>query len=127
VRIVLWIGQHSSRLKEVLLRIHPAARLDSCRRLHLRHYLDSLGIPALILANMSNWMTEAQGGKVIRFIQQLGTNRVNVMFDCEVTDSEGAKSALGFFAERRFDARLVWSPRMHNGKQPGSASRSVIN
>ena len=90
--------------------------------------LDNLGVPALGI--MSNRMTEAQGDKVLRFAKQLGVNRVNLMFDCEDTGSEGAKDALWFFAERQLNVRLVWSPGMHgkqfSGKQPETIVRADL-
>jgi len=51
--------------------------------------LDSLGVPALAI--MPNHMTDARGEKIIRFAKQLAINRVNLMFDCEDTGTEGAK------------------------------------
>ena len=90
--------------------------------------LDDLGVPSLGI--MSNRMTEAQGEKVFRFAKQLGVNRVNLMFDCEDTGSEGAKDALWFFAERRLDVWLVWTPAMHGGafnsKQPESITHADL-
>ena len=90
--------------------------------------LDSLGVPALGI--MSNRMTEQQGEKIARFAKQLGVNRVNLMFDCEASGVEGAKEAFWFFAERKIDVRLVWSPTMHesqySGRQPESLSRSEL-
>ncbi len=90
--------------------------------------LDNLGIPSLGI--MSNRMTDAQGEKVIRFAQQLGINRVNLMFDCEDSGTAGAKEALWYFAERKINVRLVWSPTMHcgefNGKQPESLKRDDV-
>ena len=90
--------------------------------------LDNLCIPALAI--MSNRMTDAQGEKVIRFAQQLGINRVNLMFDCDDPGTAGAKEALWFFAERQIDVRLVWSPTMHGGeyigKQPESLDRAEV-
>lgn len=91
--------------------------------------LDNLGVPALGI--MSNRMAEPQGEKIARFAKQLGINRVNLMFDCEASGVEGAKEALWFLAERQLDARLVWSPAMHegqySGRQPESLSRSEID
>ena len=91
--------------------------------------LDALGIPALGI--MLNRMTDQQGEKIVRFAKQLGINRVNLMFDCEATGVDGAKEALWFFTERRFDIRLVWSPAMHegeySGQQPESLSQSEVD
>ncbi len=85
--------------------------------------LDNHCVPALGI--MSNRMTEQQGEKITRFAKQLGVNRVNLMFDCEVSGIEGAKEALWFFAERQFEARLVWSPAMHEGKYTGRQPESL--
>jgi len=119
-------GQHSSRLKEPnyreFIQQHGLILVEGFNDVI---NLDSLGIPALAI--MSSRMTDEQGEKVIRFTKQLGINRVNLMFDCEDTGTEGAKDALWFFAERQLDVRLVWSQAMHNGehcgKQPESLSR----
>ena len=90
--------------------------------------LDNHGIPALGI--MSNRMTETQGEKITRFAKQLGIDRINLMFDCDEPGTEGAKDALWFFAARKLDVRLVWSPSMHNsefqGSQPESLSQSNV-
>ena len=120
-------GQHASRLKEPgyreFITQHGLILVEGFNDVI---GLDNLGVPALGI--MSNRMTDAQGEKVTRFAKQLGVNRVNLMFDCEDTGSEGAKDALWFFAERRLDVRLVWSPGMHGGefkeRQPESLSRT---
>ncbi len=85
--------------------------------------LDTLGIPALAI--MSNRMTDAQGEKVIRFSQQLGTTRVNLMFDCDDPGTAGAKEALWFFAQRNTTVRLVWSPTNHEGQYQGKQPESL--
>ncbi len=85
--------------------------------------LDNLCIPALAI--MSNRMTDAQGEKVIRFAQQLGTTRVNLMFDCDDPGTAGAKEALWFFAERNITVRLVWSPTNHGGQYQGKQPESL--
>ena len=91
--------------------------------------LDNHGIPALGI--MSNRMTEQQGEKITRFAKQLGINRINLMLDCDAAGTEGAKEALWFFAERRLDVRLVWSPVMHAGvfqvRQPENLSREELD
>ena len=79
--------------------------------------LDTLGIPALAI--MSNRMTDNQGEKVIRFAKQLGTTRVNLMFDCDDPGTVGTKEALWFFAQRNITVRLVWSPTNHEGQYQG--------
>ena len=123
-------GQHASRLKEPGYRDFIAKYgLIVVEGFNDVIGLDNPGVPALGI--MSNRMTEAQGDKVIRFAKQLGVNRVNLMFDCEDTGSEGAKDALWFFAERQLDMRLVWSPGMHGGaisnKQPESMHPSNLD
>ena len=85
--------------------------------------LDNLGIPSLAI--MSNRMTDAQGEKVIRFAQQLGINRVNLMFDCDDPGTAGAKEALWFFAQRNITVRLVWSPTNHEGQYQGKQPESL--
>ncbi len=85
--------------------------------------LDNLGIPSLAI--MSNRMTDAQGEKMIRFAQQLGTTRVNLMFDCDDPGTAGAKDALWFFAQRNITVRLVWSPTNHEGQYPGKQPESL--
>ena len=79
---------------------------------------------------MSNRMTEAQGEKTLRFARQLSINRINLMFDCDESGTEGAKEALWFFAERQIDVRLAWSPTMNNGEfkgwQPEALSQSNV-
>jgi hypothetical protein len=123
-------GQQASRLQE-----------PGCREFILTHGLiivegfndviglDNHGIPAVGI--MSNRMTEPQGEKIARFAKQLGINRLNLMFDCEASGSEGVKEALWFFAERQLDVRLVWSPTMHeskySGRQPESLSRTEVD
>jgi hypothetical protein len=119
-------GQHASRLREPGYRDFVAQHgLIIVEGFNDVIGLDNLGVPALGI--MSNRMTDAQGEKIVRFAKQLGVNRVNLMFDCEDTGSEGAKEALWFFAERKLDVRLVWSPAMHNGefvgKQPEALTR----
>ncbi len=117
-------GQHASRLKEPGYREFIAQHgLILVEGFNDVIGLDNLGVPALGI--MSNRMTEAQGEKVIRFARQLGINRVNLMFDCEDTGSEGAKDALWFFAERQLDVRLVWSPGMHEGEFKGRQPESL--
>ena len=122
-------GQHASRLAEPSYREfieqHGLTLVEGPNDVI---GLDNLGVPALAI--MSNRMTEAQGEKVIRFAQQLGIHRVNLMFDCEDSGTPGAKEALWFFAERRLDVRLLWSPTMHsgafNGQQPESLTARDI-
>jgi len=117
-------GQHASRLKEPgyreFISQHGLVLVEGFNDVI---GLDNLGVPALGI--MSNRMTEAQGEKVLRFAKQLGINRVNLMFDCEDTGSEGAKDALWFFAERQLDVRLVWSSEMHWGEFKGKQPESV--
>ena len=88
--------------------------------------LESLGCDAEI----DHSLGETQGEKVICFAQQLGTHCVNLMFNCEQSGTDGAKEALWFFAERRVDVRLIWSPTMHNGefngRQPEGLNRADI-
>ena len=84
--------------------------------------LDDLGIPALGI--MSNRMTEAQCEKIARFAKPLGINRVNLMFDCDEAETEGAKEALFFFAERQLDVRLVWYTLMNDGDFIGQQPES---
>jgi hypothetical protein len=123
-------GQHANRLKELSYRDFISENgLFVVEGFNDVIALDNLGIPALAI--MSNRMTEAQGEKIVRFAKQLGVNLVNLMFDCDDTGSEGAKEALCFFAERKLDVRLVWSPSMHGGEfkewQPESLSPSNID
>jgi hypothetical protein len=86
-------GQHASRLQEPgyreFIEQHGLTLVEGFNDVI---GLDNLGVPALGI--MSTWMTEAQGGKVLRFAKQLGENRVNLMFDCEESGSVGAKEAL---------------------------------
>ncbi|MBI2480663.1 MAG: hypothetical protein HYV60_19170 [Planctomycetia bacterium] len=117
-------GQHSSRLREPGYREFISQHgLIIVEGFNDVIGLDNLGVPALGI--MSNRMTEAQGDKVLRFAKQLGVNRVNLMFDCEDSGSEGAKDALWFFSERQLDVRLVWSPGMHDGKYRGRQPESM--
>lgn len=123
-------GQHASRLKEPgyreFISKHGMVLVEGSNDVI---GLDNLGIPALGI--MSNRMTDAQGEKIARFAKQLGISRINLMFDCEDTGSEGAKEALWFFAEKQLDVRLVWSPGMHGGEfkgwQPESLSRPSVD
>ncbi|MEJ7591998.1 MAG: hypothetical protein WKF77_10650 [Planctomycetaceae bacterium] len=52
------------------------------------------------------------------------------MFDCDDPGTEGAKDALWYFAERRIEVRLAWSPAMYdskfNGWQPESLSEADL-
>lgn len=122
-------GQHASRLNESgyreFINRHGLTVVEGFNDVI---GLDNLGIPALGI--MSNRMTDNQGEKIARFARQLGTNRVNLMFDCETSGVDGAKEALWFFAERRLDVRLVWSPVMHGGafadRQPESVTPAEI-
>ena len=122
-------GQHASRLNEPgyreFIQQHGLTLVEGFNDVI---HLDTLGIPALAI--MSNRMTDAQGEKVIRFAQQLGINRVNLMFDCDDPGTAGAKEALWFFAERDITVRLVWSPTNHagqyHGKQPESLSHDDV-
>ena len=88
----------------------------------------SIRIPALAI--MSNRMTEAQVGKIVRWARQIGSGRVTLMFDCEPTGDEGAKEALWQLAQRRLDVRLAWSLSMHEGayagKQPEVLTREDV-
>ena len=123
-------GQHASRLQEPGYREFIAEHgLIVVEGFNDVIGLDNLGVPALGI--MSNRMTEAQGEKVVRFAKQLGVSRVNLMFDCEATGTDGAKDALWFFAEHQLDVRLVWSPVMHGGafnnKQPESLGREELS
>lgn len=122
-------GQHASRLQEPGYREFIAAHgLVVVEGFNDVIGLDNQGIPSLGI--LSNRMTDAQGEKIVRFAKQLGVSRVNLMFDCEATGTEGAKDALWFFAERQLDVRLVWSPMMHGGafrdKQPESLGREEL-
>lgn len=122
-------GQHASRLQEPGYREFLAEHgLIVVEGFNDVIGLDNLGVPALGI--MSNRMTEAQGDKIARFAKQVGGNRVNLMFDCEATGTDGAKEALWFFAERQLDVRLVWSPAMHKGafqgQQPESLNREEL-
>ena len=122
-------GQHASRLKEPgyreFIQQHGLIIVEGFNDVI---GLDNLGVPALGI--MSNRMTDAQGEKIARWAKQLATGRVNLMFDCEDSGSEGAKDALWFFAERQLDVRLVWSPSMHSGafsgKQPEKITRADL-
>lgn len=117
-------GQQASRLKEPgyreFIQQHGLILVEGFNDVI---NLDNLGIPSLAI--MSNRMTQAQGVKVIRFASQLGINRVNLMFDCDPTGTEGAKDALWFFAERQLDVRLLWSPVMHEGKFKGGQPEAL--
>ena len=117
-------GQHASRLQEPgyreFIQQHGLTLVEGANDVI---GLDNLGVPSLGI--MSNRMTTAQGEKVFRFSQQLGTNRVNLMFDCEDSGTQGAKEALWYFAERRIDARLIWSPIMHSGAFKGQQPESL--
>ncbi len=122
-------GQHASRLKEPGYRDFIAEHgLILVEGFNDVIGLDNLGVPALGI--MSNRMTDTQGEKIARFAKQLGRGRVNLMFDCEASGVEGAKDALWFFAERRLNVCLVWSPSMHGGefvgKQPESLARDEV-
>ena len=136
---VLWEGSAIAFVGEAVVRHQsPATSFNAQRRSTIDSRLplagsnspnlDNLGVPAL--ASMSNLMTETQGEKVIRFAQQLGINRVNLMFDCERSGTDGAKAALWLFAERGIDVRLIWSPTMHssefNVRQPESVTARDI-
>ncbi|MBI1314488.1 hypothetical protein GC176_24615 [bacterium] len=117
-------GQQASRLKEPGYRDFIADHgLIVAEGFNDVIGLDNLGVPALGI--MSNRMTDTQGEKIARFAKQLGVERVNLMFDCEATGVEGAKEALWFFAERKFDVRLVWSPAMYNGEYQGKQPESL--
>ncbi len=117
-------GQHASRLLEPgyrdFLATHGLVIVEGFNDVI---GLDNLGIPALGI--MSNRMTEAQGEKIARFARQVGGNRVNLMFDCEASGIDGAKEALWYFAERRLDVRLAWSPTMHGGAYAGKQPESL--
>ena len=123
-------GQQASRLKELgyreFIQQHGLILVEGFNDVI---NLDTLGIPSLAI--MSNHMTEAQGEKILRFTKQLGINRVNLMFDCDESGTEGAKEALWFFAELQVNVRVVWSSTMHNGEfkgwQPESLSPGNAN
>ena len=117
-------GQQASRLKES----GDRESIARCGIIVVEGFndvigLDALGIPALAI--MSNRMTDAQGEKVIRFAQQLGITRVNLMFDCDDPGTAGAKEALWFFAQRNITVRLVWSPTNHEGQYQGKQPESL--
>ncbi|MFO1003488.1 MAG: hypothetical protein U0936_24410 [Planctomycetaceae bacterium] len=117
-------GQHSSRLKESGYREFIARYgLTLVEGFNDVIGLDIQGVPALGI--MSNRMTDAQGEKVLRFAKQLGTRRVNLLFDCEDSGTAGAKEALWYFAEQQMDVRLVWSPSMFGGKWKGRQPESL--
>ncbi len=123
-------GQQSSRLREPGYRDFIAENgLTIVEGFNDVINLDSLGVPALGI--MSNRMTDAQGEKIAAWAKQLANDRVNIMFDCEPSGVEGAKEALWFFAERKLDVRLLWSPAMHCGKfqgwQPESLNSAAIS
>ena len=117
-------GQQASRLSEPgyreFIQLHGLTLVEGFND---AINLDTLGIPALAI--MSNRMTDAQGEKVIRFAQQLGTTRVNLMFDCDDPGTAGAKEALWFFAQRNITVRLVWSPTNHGGQYQGIQPESL--
>ena len=83
-------GQHAGRLLEPgyreFIQQHGLTLVEGANDVI---GLDNLGVPSLGI--MSNRMTTAQGEKVFRFSQQLGTNRVNLMLDCEDSGTQGAK------------------------------------
>ena len=117
-------GQHASRLAEPGYREFIARHgLVIVEGFNDVIGLDNLGVPALGI--MSNRMTTAQGEKEIRFANQLGIDRVNLMFDCEPSGTDGAKEALWFFAERWLNVRLIWSPSTHNGEFNGRQPESL--
>jgi len=123
-------GQHAARLQEPGYREFIAAHgLIVVEGFNDVIGLDNLGVPSLGI--MSNRMTEAQGEKITRWARQLAAGRVTLMFDCEPSGTEGAKEALWYFAERRLDVRLAWSPAMYggefNGRQPESLNRVAVD
>lgn len=123
-------GQHAARLEE------PGYReiIRCCGIIVVEGFndvigLDNIGVPAVGV--MSNWMTEMQGDKIARWARQLACGRVTLMFDCEASGINGAKEALWFFAQRRLDVRLAWTPWMHEaafaGRQPETLSLDEWN
>jgi hypothetical protein len=122
-------GQHAARLKEPGYREFIAQHgLVIVEGFNDVIGLDNLGVPALGI--MSNRMTEAQVGKIVRWARQIGSGRVTLMFDCDPGGVEGARDALWQFAEQRLDVRLAWSPAMHGGtfagKQPEMLTREDV-
>ena len=117
-------GQQASRLKEPgtreFIQQHGLILVEGFNDVI---NLDSLGIPALAI--MSNNMTEAQGEKILRFTKQLGIKRINLLFDCDASGTEGAKGVLWFFAERQLDVRLTWSLATHDSKFQGWQPESL--
>ncbi len=122
-------GQHGGRLREPGYRDFIAQHgLIIVEGFNDVIGLDNLGVPALAI--MSNRMTEAQGEKISRWVKQIGSGRVTLMFDCEPSGMDGAKEALWYFAQQRLDVRLAWSPSMHGGayagKQPEALTREDV-
>ena len=120
-------GQQASRLKEPGYREFIAEHgLVIVEGFNDVIGLDNLGVPALGI--MSNRMTEAQGTKIARWAQQMGSGRVTLMFDCEPSGVEGAKEAMWLFAQQKLDVRVAWTPTMHggafSGKQPESLTKA---